>query len=120
MLKRSALVVAATLFGVAIAAPSFAQVKGDANAGKEKIQMCQGCHGIEGYRTAYPEVFHVPRIGGQHEAYLLSALKAYKTGERNHPSMRAIAGSLSEQDMANLSAFYAQSQPGSRTTHGKK
>ncbi len=84
-----------------------AQVKGDARAGEQKIQMCQGCHGIEGWRTAYPEVFHVPRIGGQHEAYLVSALKAYKSGERAHSTMRAIAGSLTEKDMADLAAYYA-------------
>jgi cytochrome c553 len=72
--------------------------------------MCQGCHGVEGWRTAYPEVFHVPRIGGQHAAYLVSALKAYKAGERSHPTMRAIATSLSEQDMADLAAYYAGSK----------
>ena len=93
----------------AVALPAAAQTKGDATAGKQKIQMCQGCHGIEGWRTAFPEVFHVPRIGGQHEAYLVSALKAYKSGDRNHPSMRAIAGSLSDKDMQDLAAFYASS-----------
>ncbi len=98
-----------TLLLAALALPAAAQTKGDAKAGKEKIQMCQGCHGIEGWRTAYPEVFHVPRIGGQHEAYLVAALKAYKSGERNHPSMRAIAGSLSDKDMQDLAAFYASS-----------
>ena len=70
--------------------------------------MCSGCHGIEGWRTAYPEVYRVPRIGGQHEAYLAKALQEYKSGERRHPSMRAIAASLSEQDMADLAAYYAQ------------
>lgn len=104
VLKVLALVAAAS------ALPAIAQTKGDAKAGKEKIQMCQGCHGIEGWRTAYPEVFHVPRIGGQHEAYLVSALKAYKSGERNHPSMRAIAGSLSDKNMQDLAAYYASSK----------
>jgi cytochrome c553 len=108
-MNHSGLKVFAVL-AVALALPAAAQTKGDAAAGKEKIQMCQGCHGIEGWRTAYPEVFPVPRIGGQHEAYLVSALKAYKSGERNHPSMRAIAGSLSEKDMQDLSAFYASSK----------
>ena len=51
----------------------------------------------------------MPRIGGQHEAYLVRALQAYKSGERSHPSMRAIAASLSDQDMADLAAYYAQS-----------
>ncbi len=81
---------------------------GDAAKGREKTRMCAGCHGIEGWRTAFPEVYHVPRIGGQHEAYLVKALLEYKSGERSHPSMRAIAASLSEQDMADLAAYYAQ------------
>ena len=70
--------------------------------------MCTGCHGIEGWRTAYPGGLRVPRIGGQHEAYLVKALQEYKSGERSHPSMRAIAAPLSEQDMADLAAYYAQ------------
>jgi cytochrome c553 len=82
---------------------------GDAVKGRTKTQMCQGCHGIDGWRTAYPEVYRVPRIGSQHEAYLLKALQEYKSGERAHPSMRAIAASLSDQDMADLAAYYAQS-----------
>ena len=81
---------------------------GDAAKGRQKTQMCTGCHGIEGWRTAFPEVYHVPRIGGQHEAYLVKALQEYRSGERSHPSMRAIAASLSEQDMADLAAYYAQ------------
>jgi cytochrome c553 len=86
---------------------------GDPAKGREKTQMCAGCHGIEGWRTAFPEVYKVPRIGGQHEAYLAKALQAYKSGERSHPSMRAIAASLSDQDIANLAAYYAQ--PGQKT-----
>jgi cytochrome c553 len=88
-------------------APAPAPPAGDAAKGREKTQMCEGCHGIEGWRTAYPEVYRVPRLGGQHEAYLVSALKEYKNGERSHPSMRAIAGSLSDADIANLAAYYA-------------
>lgn len=80
---------------------------GNAEAGKKKTQMCAGCHGIPGFRTAYPEVFSVPKLGGQSAGYIVSALKAYKSGERNHPSMRGIAGSLSEQDMADLAAYYS-------------
>jgi len=70
-------------------------------------RMCEGCHGIEGWRTAFPEVYRVPRLGGQHEAYLVSALKQYRAGDRSHPTMRAIAGSLSDADIANLAAYYA-------------
>src|SRR5215510_8630403 len=80
--------------------------------GQEKIQtenfhaQCIGCHGIPGYKTAFPIVYHVPMIAGQQPGYIVSALKAYKSGERSHPSMRGIAASLSEQDMADLAAYY--------------
>lgn len=95
--------------GMAIAAASSPlRAEGDPDAGKQKNAMCAGCHGIPGFRTAYPEVYSVPKLGGQNEAYLLSALKAYKAGERSHPSMIAIAASLSEQDMADLAAYYAR------------
>jgi cytochrome c553 len=93
-----------------LAADASAQAVGDAAKGRQKIQMCAGCHGIEGYRTAFPEVYNVPRIGGQHASYLVKAMQAYKSGERNHPSMRAITASLSDEDIANLAAFYAQHQ----------
>jgi len=83
---------------------------GDAKAGAQKVQMCQGCHGIDGWRTAYPEVYHVPKIAGQHPTYFVNALKAYKSGDRKHPSMRGIAASLSETDMANLAAYYAEAK----------
>jgi cytochrome c553 len=73
--------------------------------------MCQGCHGIPGYRTAYPEVYSVPKIGGQHADYIVAALKAYKSGERTHPSMIGIVGSLSDQDMQDLAAYYAAATP---------
>jgi cytochrome c553 len=78
-----------------------------AEAAKNKISMCTGCHGIPGYHTAYPEVYHVPKIGGQQPGYIVSALKQYKSGARWHPSMRGIAASLSEQDMADLAAYYS-------------
>ena len=79
---------------------------GDPLAGARKTQMCAGCHGIDGWRTAYPEVYSVPKIGGQHAAYIVKALQAYKSGERSHPSMKAIAATLSDQDMADLAAYY--------------
>ena len=82
---------------------------GNAAAGSQKTQMCSGCHGIEGWRTAFPEVYKVPKLGGQHQAYIVKALQEYKSGERSHPSMRAIAASLSDQDMADVAAYYAQS-----------
>jgi cytochrome c553 len=69
--------------------------------------MCIGCHGIPGYKTAFPSVYHVPKIAGQQPAYLVNALKAYKSGERSHPSMRGIAGSLTEEEMNQIAAYYA-------------
>lgn len=89
-----------------LAWPQAAAPVGNADAGRFKTAMCAGCHGIAGWRTAYPEVYGVPKIGGQHPAYLVKALQEYKSGERGHPTMRAIAGSLSDQDMADLAAYY--------------
>ncbi len=80
---------------------------GDAATGQGKTSMCIGCHGIGGYKTAFPEVYHVPKLGGQHAAYIVKALQEYKAGNRSHPSMRAIAASLSDKDMADLAAYYA-------------
>ena len=98
-------VAAATLFAASSAA--LAQgVTGTADAGKKKAEMCIGCHGIPGYQNSFPEIHKVPKISGQSDKYIVSALTAYKKGERKHPSMRGIAGSLSEQDMADLAAFY--------------
>jgi cytochrome c553 len=87
--------------------PVWAQTAGDAAAGRQKASMCIGCHGIEGYKTAFPVVYSVPRIGGQHPAYIVKALQAYKTGDRNHPSMRGISATLTDKDMADLAAYYA-------------
>jgi cytochrome c553 len=101
--------VAALALAAAVPFAAAAQsAPGNAAAGSQKTQMCSGCHGIEGWRTAYPEVYKVPKLGGQHPAYIVKALQEYKSGERNHPSMRAIAASLSDQDMADLAAYYAQ------------
>jgi len=71
------------------------------------VAMCSGCHGISGYKTAFPDVYHVPKIAGQQATYLVNALKAYKSGERSHPSMRAIAATLTEEDMKKLADYYA-------------
>lgn len=88
------------------------QAAGDPRAGQLKTSMCAGCHGIPGWRTAYPSVYSVPRLGGQHADYIVAALKAYKSGERSHPSMTGIAGSLSDQDMQDLAAYYESSYSG--------
>jgi cytochrome c553 len=85
------------------------ELKGDAKAGESKNAMCIGCHGIQGYQASFPEVYKVPMISGQGAKYIVSALNAYKKGERKHPTMRGIAEALSDQDMADLAAYYSVS-----------
>ena len=82
------------------------EVKGDAKAGEKKIAMCIGCHGIQGYQASFPEIYKVPKISGQGAKYIVSSLNAYKKGDRKHPTMRGIADNLSDQDMADLAAYY--------------
>jgi cytochrome c553 len=83
-------------------------VKGDAKAGEAKTSMCIGCHAIPGYKASFPSVYSVPMISGQSQAYIASALEAYRKGDRSHPTMRGIAWSLSDQDIADLSAYYSK------------
>lgn len=100
-----------TAFALAVtsvtAIPALAQgVTGDAKAGEAKISLCIGCHGIKGYQASFPEVYKVPKISGQSGKYIVSALNAYKKGERKHPTMRSIADAMTEQDMADVAAYY--------------
>ncbi|MBH1987389.1 MAG: cytochrome c4 [Burkholderiales bacterium] len=95
----------ASLFGSAVAQG----VVGDPAAARQKVAMCIGCHGINGYQASFPEVHKVPMISGQSAKYLAAALTAYQKGERKHPTMRGIATTLSEQDISDLSAFYEAS-----------
>src|ERR1700737_897892 len=92
---------AAALLFPALACAQGSPPAGNAAAGSQKTQMCVGCHGITGWRTAFPEVYKVPKLGGQHEAYLVKALQEYRSGARSHPSMRAIATSLSDTNIAD-------------------
>jgi cytochrome c553 len=79
---------------------------GDVAKGKLTSYTCTGCHGIKFYMNAFPS-YHVPRLGGQNEAYIVSALKAYRSGDRSHPTMQAQAGSLSDQDIADIAAYFS-------------
>ncbi|MCY1509960.1 Cytochrome c4 [compost metagenome] len=101
-----------TMFAVAVACVTVSeqaqQVTGKAQDGAKKVQMCVGCHGIIGYQASFPEIHKVPMIAGQSATYISAALTAYKGGDRKHPTMRAIADSLTEQDIADLSAYYSQ------------
>ena len=92
--------VLATLLG------AFAAQAQDAKAGEKKIAMCIGCHGIPGYQASFPEVHKVPMIAGQNAKYIASALHAYAKGDRKHPTMHGIAASLTDQDIADVAAFY--------------
>lgn len=104
-MSRTRLILAAA---IAAALASTTHAAGDPAAGKQKNFQCKGCHGIPGWKTAFPEVYHVPKLGGQHAAYLVTALKQYKSGERDHTTMRSIAATLSEKDMEDLAAYYSQ------------
>lgn len=102
-----ALAAMATLsFGASL--PAYAA--GSAEAAKSKVSMCIGCHGIPLYHTAYPEVYHVPKIAGQSPDYIVKALQAYKDGGRQHPSMTGIAMGLTDADMADLAAYYGKAK----------
>jgi len=79
---------------------------GNAEAGRAKASMCIGCHEIPGYKASFPTVYSVPMIVGQTAKYIEASLAAYRKGDRSHPTMRAIAGSLTDQDIADLAALY--------------
>jgi cytochrome c553 len=111
-MSRTRLIIAAIAATLATAA----HAAGDPAAGRQKNFQCMGCHGIPGWKTAYPEVYHVPKLGGQHAAYIIAALKEYKNGDRDHPTMRAIASALSEQDMEDIAAYYAQGDAATAVT----
>ncbi|WP_342620860.1 c-type cytochrome [Rhodoferax sp. GW822-FHT02A01] len=107
-MNKLLLIVAATLVScVTLVTAQAQEVQGDAKAGAKKNAMCIGCHGIIGYQASFPEVHKVPKISGQSAKYIASALNAYKKGDRKHPTMRGIAASLTDQDIADLAAFYS-------------
>lgn len=99
-----------TLLALALGAssPSVLAQDGNADAGEKKVAQCIGCHGIPGYRMSFPEVHAIPKLAGQNASYIGAALTAYRKGDRRHPTMRGEAGSLSDQDIADIAAFYAR------------
>lgn len=96
----------AALLLLALAAPTVAHAQGNPEAGKRLVYTCAGCHGITGYTNAYPN-YHVPRISGQNQQYLVNVLKEYQSGARKHPTMMAQAQSLSEQDILDITSYLA-------------
>ena len=109
-MRIATLIAAGLALAVLMVAPVQAQPEGDPQAGKEKAFECLGCHARETYGNVYPS-YHVPRVGGQQAQYIVSALKAYASGDRKHPTMQAQAETLSEQDMRDIAAFFAQQGP---------
>ena len=107
-MKKISLATLAALLAAGSMIVSTAARAQDAKAGEKKMQMCAGCHNLPGYQASFPEIYKVPKIAGQNAKYIVSALNAYKKGERKHPSMRAIATTLSDQDMADVAAYYEQ------------
>ncbi|HEY8048479.1 MAG TPA: c-type cytochrome [Ramlibacter sp.] len=106
-----------TLLGFAVAcvtcvaaaqAPAKPQPAGGIKSIEARTAMCMGCHNIKGYQSSFPEVYHVPMIAGQNAKYIAAALTAYKNGDRRFPTMRAIAASLSEQDINDIAEYYSK------------
>ncbi len=104
MTKRRASALAATLAGLLVAGAVHAE--GDPEKGRYASQTCLGCHGIPDQANVYP-TYMVPKIGGQHSEYIVSALEAYRSGDRTHPTMQAQARALSEQEIQDIAAYFA-------------
>lgn len=109
MTTRRALGGTVVVLGTLLAAA--AQAAGDPEEGRYKAQTCLGCHGVADYGNVYPS-YKVPKLGGQHAEYIVSALEAYKSGQREHPTMQAQARALSEQDMQDIAAYFASIERG--------
>ena len=103
-MKNAASILTLCIAGAFLASPAAAQ--GDAERGAKLAYTCQGCHGIEGYRNAYPS-YRVPKLGGQKAAYLVAALQGYRDGTREHATMQAQAASMTDQDMQDLAAYFS-------------
>lgn len=95
----------AALFSIAVA-PVAQAFEGDPESGRIKANTCLGCHAIPSYTNTYP-TYHVPKVGGQHPEYIIAALLAYRSGLRDHDTMHGNAAALSDQDIADIAAFFA-------------
>jgi len=97
----------AVLAAAALAFTASASAGGNVEAGRIKANTCMGCHGIPNYNNAYP-TYRVPRLGGQHPEYIVTALKEYRAGKRPHPTMGAQAMALEDQDIEDIAAYLAK------------
>lgn len=102
----STICISFSLYPVAVNAQEQA-LKANPDAAKDKISMCIGCHSLPGYKASFPEVYHVPMIAGQNAQYIETALRAYAKSERTFPTMHAVAVSLTDQDIADIAAYYS-------------
>jgi cytochrome c553 len=107
-MKQKSIINLLLALGMLLAFSGVTQAAGDAAAAKAKLSMCEGCHGIPGYKTAFPSAYHVPKLGGQHADYIIKALEGYKSGTRSHPTMTALAKTLSQQDIEDFAAYYSK------------
>ena len=98
----------ASMLALPIAVAAQTPAPAPAAKGGPNVSMCTGCHTIPGYQASFPRVYHVPKISGQSAKYIEAALRGYKSGERGHPTMRAIATTLSDEEIAALAAYYAE------------
>ena len=96
------------LLGLGTVLSQAAGAAGDPQAGKLKAETCMGCHAVKSYNNVYP-TYHVPKLGGQHADYIVSALQGYRDGSRGHQTMHANSANLSDADMADIAAFFASS-----------
>ncbi len=108
MKKLLALFVLTGIVNLAAAADASSNAKPVAKSVADLTALCIGCHAIPNYKATFPEVYRVPLLGGQSAKYIESALQAYKKGDRKNPSMRGIAGSLSDQEITAIANYYAQ------------
>ncbi len=97
---------AATAFASASAFCSNRGAMPTRRSGKDLANTCLGCHGVPGYKNAYPN-YSVPKLEGQHPEYIVMALQAYRSGERSHLTMHSQASSLSDQDMTDIAAYFS-------------
>jgi cytochrome c553 len=89
-----------------------AYAAGNVDAGEEKAVTCQACHGVAGAKSVTPDI---PLLAGQHENYLAFALKAYRSGSRQQAVMATFAQQLSDQDIADLAAYFSAQDSSLRT-----
>lgn len=108
--RSAAFGLSAVILSAALLLPAAARAEGDAERGRKLAYTCMGCHGIENYKNAYPN-YSVPKLGGQHAAYIVAALAEYEAKARWHPTMRGLAATLSEQEMADIAAYFEGAEP---------